>query len=198
MRTIPSSLVCMLLLGLLLQTLVSGCGVLVVGGAATGVAIAHDRRTSGTVIEDEAIEIKAGQALGSDPEIKAQTHIDVTSYNLEVLLTGEAPSEELRDRAGYLVSRVEKVTRVYNEIVIAAPSAMSARSSDAWITTKVKTALIDVDVEGFDITRVKVVTERGVVYLMGLVTRKEAEAATDVVRRVGGVQRVVRLFQYLD
>jgi osmotically-inducible protein OsmY len=75
---------------------------------------------------------------------------------------------------------------------------MSARSSDAWITAKVKTALIDVDVKGFDITRVKVVTERGVVYLMGLVTREEAEAATDVVRRVGGVQRVVRLFQYLD
>jgi len=191
-------MVYLLLLGLMLQTLVSGCGVLVVGGAATGVAIAHDRRTSGTVIEDESIEIKAGQALGSDPEIKAQTHIDVTSYNLEVLLTGEAPTEDLRDRAGHLVSRVEKVTRVYNEIVIAAPSAMSARSSDTWITAKVKTALFDVDVEGFDITRVKVVTERGVVYLMGLVTRAEAEATTDVVRRVGGVQRVVRLFQYLD
>jgi osmotically-inducible protein OsmY len=194
----PLSATGSLLIWLLLGSLLSGCAAVVVGGVVAGVAITRDRRTTGTVVEDESIEIKAGDRLRSDAEIAAQAHINVTSYNLEVLLTGEAPTEELRARAGELVRGVEKVTRVYNEIVIAAPSAMSARSSDGWITTKVKTSLFDVEVPDFDPSRVKVVTERGVVYLMGLVTRQEAEAATEVVRRVGGVQRVVRLFQYLD
>lgn len=194
----PLSATGSLLIWLLLGSVLSGCVAVVVGGVAVGVAVTRDRRTTGTVVEDESIEIKAGDRLRSDAEIAAQAHLNVTSYNLEVLLTGEAPTEQLRARAGELVGGVEKVTRVYNEIVIAAPSAVSARSSDAWITTKVKTALFDVEVPDFDPSRVKVVTERGVVYLMGLVTRQEAEAATEVVRRVGGVQRVVRLFQYLD
>jgi osmotically-inducible protein OsmY len=94
---------------------------------------------------------------------------------------------------------VDRVRKVYNEVEIAAPSAMSQRSADTWITTKVKTALLDVEgLEIFDSTRVKVVTERGVVYLMGLLTRDEAELVTETVRRVAGVQRVVRLFEYAD
>jgi osmotically-inducible protein OsmY len=177
----------------------AGCAAAVVGGAAAGAVIAHDRRTTGTIVEDQAIELRAGERLRSDPEIAQQTHINVTSYNQVVLLSGEAPSAALRDRAGELVRQDEKVREVYNELMIAAPSAMSSRSSDTWLTTKVKTALVNVpEVEGFDPTRVKVVTERGVVYLFGLLTHAEADAVTETARRVGGVQRVVRLFEYLD
>ncbi len=176
-----------------------GCAAAVVGGAAAGAVIAHDRRTTGTIVEDQAIELRAGEALRDNPQIASQSHINVTSYNQIVLLTGEAPTAELRERAGTLVRQDPKVRQVYNEIVIAAPSAMSARSSDTWITTKAKSALLSVEgLSGFDPTRVKVVTERGVVYLFGLLTQAEADAVTETVRRVGGVQRVVRLFEYIN
>lgn len=195
-------LVQVMLAVLVLATTISGlagCAGAVVVGAAAGAVIAHDRRTTGTIVEDQAIEMRAAEALHDEPEIASKTHINVTSYNQIALLTGEAPTAELRERAGTLVRQDPKVRQVYNEIVIAAPSAMSARSSDTWITTKTKTALLNVEgLPGFDPTRVKVVTERGVVYLFGLLTEAEADAVTETVRRVGGVQRVVRLFEYID
>ncbi len=193
----PSQAIILVLLWVSLQ----GCAVVLVGGVAVGASVAHDRRTTGTIVEDESVELKAGQLLRNDKEISTQAHINVTSYNLVILLTGEAPTEAIRERAASLVRGVDKVTQVYNEIIIAAPSALSARSSDAWITTKAKSALFKVEGlknQDFDPSRVKVVTEGGVVYLMGLVNRQEADAATEAVRRVGGVQRVVRLFQYVD
>lgn len=192
----PSQAIILVLLWVSLQ----GCAVVLVGGVAVGASVAHDRRTTGTIVEDESVELKAGQLLRNDKEISTQAHINVTSYNLVILLTGEAPTEAIRERAASLVRGVDKVTQVYNEIIIAAPSALSARSSDAWITTKAKSALFKVKGlknQDFDPSRVKVVTEGGVVYLMGLVNRQEADAATEAVRRVGGVQRVVRLFQYV-
>jgi osmotically-inducible protein OsmY len=191
-------------LGLILCTLLpslvvlSGCAPVVVGGAATTVGVAHDRRTSGSVIEDQAIEMRVYNRLSEDEEIKQQAHINVTSYDGIVLLSGETPSEALRTRAGQIARDAEKVRRVHNEIQIAAPSSMMTRSSDSWITAKVKSSLFGVKIEGFDPTRVKVVTENGTVYLMGLVTHAEAEAATAQAREVSGVQRIVKLFQYLD
>lgn len=170
-----------------------GCVAAAAGGAATGVVVASDRRTTGTVIEDQAIEIKAARALNSDTEIRDNTHLNVTSYNTIVLITGEAPSEELRKRAVEIVRHVDEVTKVYNEIIVAAPSSYMSRSSDTVITTKVKTKLFGQ--KGIDATKVKVVTERGIVYLLGLLDTEEAEIATEAAREVGGVQKVVKLFQ---
>lgn len=174
----------------------NGCVAAAVGGAATGAAVAHDRRTAGTVIEDQSIEIKAAQALNSDQEINDTAHVNVTSYNLVVLVSGEAPNETVRERIINIVRDIPKVTHVYNELTIGAPSTLTSRSSDTLITSKVKTRLFGL--ENFDATRVKVVTEKGVVYLMGLLTKEEADRVTEAARRVGGVQKVVKLFQYVE
>lgn len=181
-----------------LAAALQGCAEMLAGGAAIGVAAVHDRRSAGTVIDDEAIEWKALGELRADGELWDQTHINVTSFNRAVLLTGEAPTEELRARVEQRVKALPGVARVYNEIALAAPSSYLSRSSDTVITGKVKTSFLGIrDIEGFDPTRVKVVTERGVVYLLGLVTRAEADAVTEKARQVGGVQRVVRLFEYI-
>ncbi len=176
--------------------LLHGCAAAVVTGGTAGAAMAVDRRTAGTVIEDQAIEFKAAQAFFADKEINENAHINVTSYNLVALVTGEAPSEELRDRIIKIVRDIPKVSHVYNEVTIAAPSAYVSRSSDSLITSKVKTKLLTM--ENFNGISVKVVTEKGVVYLMGLQTREEAERATEAARQVGGVQKVVKLFQYIE
>lgn len=187
------------LLILVAPLLLSGCAPLVVGGAAaTGVSVVHDRRTAGALIEDQAIELRVKSALKKEPGMSDQTHINVTSYNGVVLLSGEAPTEALRRRAAEIARRTDKVRRVHNELTLAAPSAMMVRSSDALITTKVKAELFKIKIKGFDPSRVKVVTENGTVFLMGLVTRAEAEAAVAVARQVSGVQRIVKLFEYLD
>ena len=175
----------------------SGCAAVAVGGAAAaGTATAVDSRTTGTQIEDQTIEVKAYRAFNADAELKEQAHLNVTSYNTVVLLTGETPTDAMRQTAVELVKNVEKVTHVYNEITIAAPSSLVSRSSDSYITTKVKTKMFaDKELSGL---KIKVVTEKGVVYLMGLTTRAEAERATDIARQTGGVQKVVKLFQYTD
>ena len=176
--------------------LLQGCVAVAAGGAVAGASAAVDRRTTGTLVEDEAIEFKAGRALHADTDLNAQAHWNVTSYNTIVLLTGETPTEELRQRAERIVREIDKVTTVDNEIIIAAPSSMITRSSDTVITSKVKTKLLaDEKIHGVNI---KVVTENGVVYLMGLVSRAEAELATEVARQTGGVQKVVKIFQYTD
>lgn len=177
--------------------LLQGCAPLIVGGAAaTGASIAMDDRTTGSVVEDQAIELRIKSALSRISGMSQQTHINVTSYNGIVLLSGEAPSESLRTLAGETAQRQEKVRKVHNEIRVAAPSALMARSSDSVITGKVKTALFDVGIRGADPLRVKVVTENGTVYLMGLVTRAEGDKITNAARRVSGVQRIVKLFEY--
>ena len=179
-----------------LCTFLGGCAATVVAGGATGAAVAYDRRTAGTVIEDQAIESKAWKTFWSDKEINDNAHINVTSYNTIVLVTGEAPNADLKGRIIDIVRNIDKVSQVYDELTIAAPSSYVSRSSDSVITSKVKTKLLAMD--NFDGARVKVVTEKGVVYLMGLLTHEEAERATDVSRKVGGVQKVVKLFQYTD
>lgn len=177
----------------LLCTLISGCAAVAVGGAATGAAVAYDRRTTGTVMEDQTIEVKAARAFNADTDLSDDAHINVTSYNTRVLMTGEAPAEELRDRAIEIVRNIPKVSRVYNEVIIASPSSFMSRSSDSMITTKVKASLFGE--AGIESSHVKVVTERGIVYLMGLLTAEEGERAVETTRRVGGVQKVVKLFE---
>ncbi len=176
--------------------LLGGCVAAVGAGAVTGAAVAYDRRTTGTFVDDGLIEMKAVGALQKDEEVWNYSHINVTSYNNIVLLTGETPSEALRQRAAQTVANLQKVRKVHNEVAVAAPSSVLSRSGDTLITGKVKTALLNSD--KVDATRIKVVTENGVVYLMGLVTQTEADAATEVARRVGGVQRVVRIFEFID
>ncbi len=185
------------LYGLLLSTLVlQGCAAVAVTGVVAGTAVATDKRTTGTVIEDQSIEFKAGRAFSADQALDDQAHINTTSYNTVVLLTGEAPTEELRQRAVELARNIERVTHVHNEITIAAPSSLMSRSSDTVITSKVKTKLLaDKNVSGLNI---KVVTEKGIVYLMGLSSRSQADKATEIARTTGGVQKVVKLFQYTD
>lgn len=176
--------------------LLQGCAAIVATGAATGASVAHDRRTTGTQIEDEAIEFKIANAYRRVPELDKQSHINITSYNGIVLLTGETPDDALREQASQLARTVEKVRQVHNELTIAAPSSFLSRSSDVVIFTKIKTAMfVDHDL---DPTRIDVTVENGAVYLMGLVTRSEGDVATSAARQVSGVQRVVKLFEYFD
>lgn len=191
----PLVLLATLFAGLLIQ----GCAPLMIGGAATGASVAHDRRTAGTMIEDQSIELKSSTVLNAEPELRRQAHINVTSFNMIVLVSGEAPTEALRQRTGEAIGGIEKVRRVHNEILIAAPSSMMTRSSDSLITAKVKTSLFSIKgMENFDPSRVKVVTENGTVFLMGLLTHAEGDATARTASGVGGVQRVVKLFEYLD
>ncbi len=180
-----------------LSVVTSGCGVFIVGGAATAASVAHDRRTAGTILEDQAIELKTYQALRDDSERIADTRINVTSYDRVVLLSGEVPSQAIAEWATNVAKNMDNVIDVHNELAVQAPSSLGSRSNDAWITTRAKSALLQVKIPGFDPTRVKVVTERGTVYLLGLVTQEEGQAATDSVRRVNGVNQVVTLFRYI-
>ena len=173
-----------------------GCAPVVVVGGAAAVSAAHDRRTLGAQVDDQTIELKSVSAINDDKQLADETHINVTSINGIVLLTGEASTTELRDRILSTVRSISGVRRIVNQIRIAPPTTLASRSNDAWLTTKVKTSLLAT--EKLDASRIKVVTEDSTVYLMGLVTRSEGNLATDASRSVGGVQRVVKLFEYLD
>ena len=188
-----------LLITCLTAALIQGCAATVVGGAAVGASALHDRRSTGTVIDDETIELTALKRLYENTDLRQNTHINATSYNYVLLLTGEAPTEQLRSQVEASLRGIEGVRRVHNEIRIAGPSSLSARSSDTLLTSRVKVELFKIrDLPGFDPTRVKVVSEAGTVFLMGLLRPSEAEAVVNTVRRVGGVQRVVKIFEYLS
>ena len=170
-----------------------GCAAAVVGGAGTAVVVAEDRRTVGTVTEDQGIELKAAKRI--DEKFR-DPHVNVTSYNRMVLLTGEAPDEATKAEIGKIARAVETVRGIYNEIAIAGNSSMSSRTNDTYLTSKVKARFVDQ--QKFNAIHVKVVTESNVVYLLGMVKRKEAADAVEIARTTGGVQKVVRLVEYLD
>jgi len=185
-----------LLLSLLTISIIlqASCTAMVVGGAAAGAAVALDRRTTGTIVEDENIEIKFTNLYYRNSQVHQNSHINATSYNGWLLLTGEAPTIAIKGQIQEIAASITNVKRVFNEISIAAPSDIATRSSDTYITSKVKTQLYsNSKTKGH---HVKVVTENGIVYLMGLLTTKEAYNTTEVVRQVAGVQRVVKLFEY--
>ncbi|MEK7874795.1 MAG: BON domain-containing protein [Pseudomonadota bacterium] len=182
-----------LLVLLIIIPLLHGCAAAVIGGAGTAVLVAEDRRTVGTVAEDEGIELKARSRI--DERFK-DPHVNITSYNRMVLLTGEAPDAATRSQIEKIARAVENVRGVYNEIAVSGNTALSARANDSYLTSKVKTRFIDQ--HKFNAIHVKVVTEANVVFLMGLVKRKEADDATEIARTTGGVQKVVKLFDYLD
>lgn len=177
-----------------LLPVISGCAAVAVGGAvAAGVMVAEDRRTVGTMTEDEGIEQKASTRIN---EKYKDAHINVTSYNRMVLLTGEVPTEAAKADAERIARAVENVRSVFNELQVAGNTAMQSRTNDSVITSKVKGRFVDA--RKFSPVHVKVVTENGVVYLLGLVKKQEAADATEVARTTGGVTKVVRVFEYLD
>jgi osmotically-inducible protein OsmY len=153
-----------------------------------------DRRTSGAQLEDEGIELRGASRLRD--AFGDRAHINITSYNRQVLLTGEVPNDQGKQSAEQIVSRVDNVKGIVNELAVMPASSLAQRSSDALITGKVKASIVD-DKQLF-IGAFKIVTERGVVYLMGRVTAREADRATQIARGVGGVQKVVRLFELIS
>ncbi len=183
---------------LCLASLLSSCaGGIVLGGVATGAAAIHDRRSVGTVIDDQVLSWNISQSLYKDSELKEASHINVTVYNNTILLSGEVASEDLKVRANAITTRVAGNRQIFNELVIGPPSTLLERSRDTYTTTKVKAALLNIKVPGFDATRIKTVTEAGTVYLMGLVTKAEADTATEKTRVISGVEKVIRLFEYI-
>lgn len=186
-----------LILGLILGAAVlHGCAPMLVAGAGTAAVAAHDRRTVGAFVDDQAIEVKVRNAIHADETLRKETHINITSLNGIVLLSGETPTTESRDQVLARARTVAGIRQIANEIRVAPPSSFGDRSYDTWLTTKVKTKMVRVD--ELDSTRVKVVTENDIVYLLGLVTKKEADLATEAARTVSGVARVVKLFEYID
>jgi osmotically-inducible protein OsmY len=171
-----------------------GCFPLVVGGAMTGVMVAADRRTSGTVVEDNAIQIKASNRI--DDALGERAHVNTTSYNRQLLLTGEVPTEQDKQLAEKAASGVENLRNVVNELAVLGNTTFSQRSTDALVTSRVKANLIDA--KDLFANAFKVTTERGTVYLMGRVTQREANRATDVVAGTSGVQRVVRILEIVS
>lgn len=179
----------------MVATLLQGCGGLIVGAGGAAALAAHDRRDANTIMADEAIESKTTDRLYGDSKINKRIHVNITSYNRVVLVTGETLSHDLRDQVIKIVRNIPNVRRVHNELVVADLTSFRSRSHDTWITSKVKSQMVNA--KGLDSTRVKVVTENGSVYLMGLVTNKEADIAVNATRNVDGVKRVVKMFEYI-
>lgn len=177
-----------------------GCNQLATGGAEiSGLSLLHDRRNSDTILQDQRIEINAGVELSADDDIHNKAHFNVVAYNGKVLITGEAPEPAIRDKMVEIVRRVPGVKLVHNQVKLGEPSSVAARSRDVLTTVNIKAALADVkNLPGFDATRIKVVTENGVVYLMGLVHPNEGQVAGEIARRESGVKQVVKVFEYLN
>jgi osmotically-inducible protein OsmY len=173
---------------------VSGCAPLIVGGAVMTGVVATDRRTAGAQVEDEAIELKVASAVRK--ELGERVHLNVTSFNRKVLLTGEARSQADKDRAEKLAQSQENVQSIVNDLAVAPPSSLTQRSKDVVITSQAKAAFIDA--KDLQVNAIKVVTERGAVYLMGRVTAREAKRASDIVRGISGVTKVVRVFDEIS
>jgi osmotically-inducible protein OsmY len=180
---------------LLALQIMSACVPLIVGGAVVGsTLVATDRRTSGAQLEDEGIELRAINRIRE--AMAERAHVNVTSYNRQVLLTGEVPTEQDKQRLQEMVSRVENVSSIVNELGVMANTSLGSRSSDALITGRVKAAMVDA--KDLYANAFKVTTERGVVYMMGRVTQREATRATDIARSTPGVLRVVRVFEIIS
>ena len=182
-----------LLTGLTLPAL-QGCFPLVAGGVSVGAAMVADRRTSGAFVEDEGIEWRTLKAVRD--RLGDAVHVNVTSYNRNVLLTGEAPSEAHRAEIERVTSGVSNVRGIINEVQVEGISSLTSRSNDAVITSKVKARFVDA--QTFGAHHVKVLTEASTVFLLGVVTRAEADAATEVARTTAGVRKVVRVFEYIS
>ncbi|UUZ66712.1 BON domain-containing protein [Polaromonas sp. P2-4] len=194
-RVVMKRLVLAVCAATLLSAALTACVPLVVGGAVAGGAlVATDRRTSGAQLEDEGIELRAASRIRSN--LGERVHVNLTSYNRQVLLTGEVPNEQDKQLVEQIVSRVENVNSVVNELTIMGNTSLTQRSSDVLVTGRIKAMLVDA--RDLHLNAFKVVTERGTTYLMGRVTQREADRATQVVRATPGVQKVIRVFEIIS
>jgi osmotically-inducible protein OsmY len=171
-----------------------GCVIAPIAATVTAIDIVTDRRTVGNYVDDNAVEVKIRRAIRNTPGLRQQIHISVTSMNGIVLLSGETPTPALRDRIVKQAQAFSEVRQIVNEIRIAGKTSWPSRANDSWITTKVKTRLFSRT--KMKANRVKVVTEQGNVYLMGIVSRTEGDTAANAARTVKGVSKVVKVFEY--
>ncbi len=191
----PTRLLSITLLSVSLVATLSACVPMMLGSAVLGgTLVATDRRTSGTQLEDEGIELRAASRVRDN--LGERVHVNVNSYNRRVLLSGEVPSEQDKQLVEQVVSRVENVQSVVNELAILGNATLTQRSSDSLVTGRVKAALVDA--KDLYANAFRVVTERGTTYLMGRVTQREADRATDIARTTSGVQKVVRVFEVIS
>jgi osmotically-inducible protein OsmY len=187
----------LLLLILVHSLFIAGCSTLKAGGEEiTGLSLLNDRRSRDAILTDEAIEDNASAKLNAYYDLREKCHFNITAYNGAVLITGETPKEEFRDRIIDIVRVIPNVKLVHNKLTIANPSPLNFRANDALITAKVKTALTEIP--GFDASWVKVVTEQRTVYLMGLVHKNEGAAAIDAARHQSDVKQIITVFEYID
>lgn len=193
MRDTPSILLALLACGALL---LQSCAPVAIGGAAGAAVVASDQRTAGALVEDQVIEAKGALALSDT--VGSSVDVGITSFNRVVLLTGQAPTRELRGQVLKTVEAIPNIRQIHNRIQIANPSAVTQALSDTVITSRVKLALLGSQAEDFSGLDIKVTSELGVVYLMGIVTPGQAATAVDISRNVSGVLNVVKLFEYLE
>jgi len=185
----------LILLLLLSSFLMSGCTGLIVAGAATGAVASQDRRTLPTQLEDQNIELKSISVLFENDQLWQDTNIDVISFNNVVLLLGQAPTAQLKQKATDAIRKIAKVSKVHNQIRIAAPISFFASRNDEYITSKIKTSMLFTS--DFPSSKITVVTENSEVFLMGLVTQIEADKAVDIARNTSGVTKVIKVFEYM-
>jgi osmotically-inducible protein OsmY len=172
----------------------SGCFPVVMGGAVMGSLVATDRRTSGTQLEDEGIELRAASRIRDN--LGERGHVNVSSYNRRVLITGEVPNVQDKQLIEQVVSRVDNVQSVVNELAELGNATLGQRTSDAVVTARIKAGMVDA--KDIFANAFKVVTERGITYMMGRVTQREADRATEIARSTAGVQKVVRVFEIIS
>ncbi len=194
MKFVSQKFLSMILAGATLGGTLSGCAPIVMGGAVMSSLVATDRRTSGAQLEDEGIELRSASRIRDN--LGERGHINVNSYNRRVLLSGEVPNAQDKQLVEQIVTRVDNVQLVVNELAVLGNASLTQRSSDTLITGRIKAALVDA--KDLFANAYKVVTERGTTYLMGRVTQREADRATEIARSTSGVQKVVRVFEIIS
>ena len=187
-----------ILTSLLSTTIIlTSCTPVVVGGAiVTGISVANDRRSAGQVIDDKIISAQIRREIHQN--INNDKHIKVMTYNGVVLIAGEAETNKDRIKAEDIAASINGVVKVVNELHDTIPTSIKRRTKDSYITSKAKSSLINIDLDGFNPTRVKIMTVRGHVYLMGKVSSQESEAVVEKIRNLRGVRKVIKVFEYLD
>lgn len=181
---------------LFIASLLSGCAGVVAVGAVGGAMMANDERSFRTQLDDTNADFEIASALSSHNDLKNQTHITGVVMNGNILLIGQAPNSMLRDKAVRVIKQLKIGGKLHNQIRIGNPTSFTTRSNDTWITTKVKGRMLSQT--GLDITKIKVITENGEVFLLGLVDKEQADLAVDVTRNTAGVRKVIKVFEYVD
>lgn len=185
----------LLLLGMMVWIL-TGCAGAMMAGTVGGAVVLNDERPITTQLDDTNTEFRITSVLSGDEELKSQANISGLSMNGNVLLIGQAPNSHLRDKAVQLVQGLQLGGKIHNQIRIGNPVSFTTRSNDSWITTKVKGRMLND--KNLDMTRIKVVTENGEVFLLGVISREQADIATDIARNTSGVRKVIRMFDYIE